>query len=167
MKQLIITILIYLIIPLTSSFNFKRHEHYTYVHPTLAPLIKEFLTDMKARGIDTKHYSDLDSINLVGKFVKICDDENAIGCYDPSNNKITIRIPVTADTQDLSMYYRLTLYHEMGHGVLKMKHNVDNWSIMNPVKFMPLWVYRDVWTKLVNEYSTFYHDRDHSFNPRL
>lgn len=145
----------FLIIPFFSSFNLN-HIKSPYVSPILKPYVIEYLNDMNTRGINTHNYYTLDSIKVAAKGEVICGDSSAVGCYEAGVEKVSIRMPLGEDIKDTDEYYRLTIYHELGHAILKLKHATYDFAIMNPYKFLNLWTYRECWPHLVNDYSRYY-----------
>ena len=148
-------LLLLVIIPFIAGFS-TPPPRMPYIHPVLKPYVIEWYRDMNSRGINLVHFSELDSVKLVPAWSVICGNPDAIGCYDSDVNTITVRVPYGDNLSDRDMYYRMTLYHELGHGVLKLPHNTFRFSIMSPGQSAPQWVYRDVWSKLVREYVDFH-----------
>jgi len=142
--------------PLILGFSEKRNFNTPYVNPTLKIYVDEYLKDMTNNGIDVSAYYQLDSIKIVSATCVICNNYDAVGCYEDTKKLVSIKEPYNDNSKDPDMYYRYTVYHELGHAVLKLPHNTFRFSIMNSTEILPMRIYRDIFPKLVNEYSDYY-----------
>lgn len=152
-----------LILPLLLTFNVSGQYVKTkppygikkmpYIEPELKSLVIEYLWDMHSNGIDIKGIEKIDSIIFVSDKMVICGDSvTVVGCA--LDNKIKLKKP-TQYYLNPTAFKAVFLYHELGHGVLKMPHDFQHNSLMNPTLNEPI-LYIINWNYYHHMYISYY-----------
>jgi hypothetical protein len=126
-----------------------------YVSPVLRPYVKAYLQDMKANGVDVSDYGRLPYVRLVPSSEQICGTDQAVGCSEGGRVRIMEYLPNDKFTEE--QYYRVLVYHELGHALLGMPHTDEVLSIMNTYSDSTLAVIEQRWGYLHHQYVDYAH----------
>lgn len=132
----------------------RRELKMPYISPELLKPVLEFVSDMEREGIDISGIEKLDSIIIVPNSRVICESRDAIGCA--WRKSVCIKKYWSFKFLD-AVYFKVLIYHELGHAILKLRHFSGRFHLMNPSLHGDLTFYEVLWPYLKNEYIRYYH----------
>lgn len=120
-----------------------------YISPELKPHVKHYLEEMMAQGVNVYGIGLLDSIIVVPDSAKVCESYDAIGCSFGGSVKVKKGRGYYTNPQ---LYWRLMMYHELGHAILKLPHSNFYFHIMYPSILEDIEIYEANWVLFLKAY---------------